>query len=597
MKIHLKNTKNKRTNTWCIALILLWGMHLPAQSQNKTFKKGQQAFQKRAYAKAASHFQKSLDRRFSKIALLNLADSQRLARQFSQAAKTYEKLVSLSTVNPKEHFHYGEVLMHLSFYQKAQNQFQKYSELQPDDPRGKALAASCGAIHQYYTDTASYRCTPFPLNSAANDGPLCFHPQGLIFASARPKATHSRTLPGATDLFLLHLTDTVTKKAAISQLQTPNSPLSESPGCYLNSELGFAFTRSTDPYSLALPQPGQQAPLAIFFLTQPEGKEPKIKPFAYNSPAYSVAHPTCSPDGQTIYFASDMPGSIGRLDLFRVERTDQGWSQPQNLGSAINTPGNESHPWIAPDGTLYFSTDGLGGLGGLDIWESKPGPDGFGTPRNIGAPFNSGFHDFSYCRHPETGNTWLTSDRNQDSGMDLFIVEEIKHQERLSTVAQKSTDSAATAPTVKPAPEKSPQQEKKPEQEKHTQQAQNTAQEENLSEQANRALNKLLDTIPAPPSPALDIHFIVQIGVFYHPVSEDFFNNLGELRSSVMLRRVGKMFKYALGPHDSQQEATAQMRVLQRKGYPDAFIVAISDGKRIPLKEATRLLENEEQKK
>ena len=91
-----------------------------------------------------------------------------------------------------------------------------------------------------------------------------------------------------------------------------------------------------------------------------------------------AAHPAISPDGLTLYFVSDIAGGFGKKDIWKVTRLRPGdsWSKPVNLGPDINTPGDELFPYSREDGTLYFSSDGQIGMGGLDIFKAVPQPDG-----------------------------------------------------------------------------------------------------------------------------------------------------------------------------------------------------------------------------
>ncbi|MEI7846205.1 MAG: OmpA family protein, partial [Chloroflexota bacterium] len=135
--------------------------------------------------------------------------------------------------------------------------------------------------------------------------------------------------------------------------------------------------------------------LKIFTSTLKEGKWVVPQPFFLNNDQYSVGHPALSPDGATLYFVSDMPGGYGETDIYVCQRTGDTWSPAVNLGATVNTPGKEMFPFIAANGDLYFSSDGLPGFGGLDLFVTRKGEKGWGVPRNLGQPINSSFDDFS----------------------------------------------------------------------------------------------------------------------------------------------------------------------------------------------------------
>jgi hypothetical protein len=119
-------------------------------------------------------------------------------------------------------------------------------------------------------------------------------------------------------------------------------------------------------------------------------------PFAYNSADYDCMHPIISKDGLRLYFSSDMKGTLGGKDIFVCELVNGAWSSPKNLGVLINTPGDEVFPHISDEGVLYFASDNLPGLGGLDIFYAEPNKDDgtFFTPKNAGTPINSQFDDY-----------------------------------------------------------------------------------------------------------------------------------------------------------------------------------------------------------
>ncbi|MDR1415946.1 MAG: tetratricopeptide repeat protein [Prevotellaceae bacterium] len=136
-------------------------------------------------------------------------------------------------------------------------------------------------------------------------------------------------------------------------------------------------------------------------------------PFEHNNPQkYSVMHPCLSSDGQTLYFASDMPGGLGGMDLWYCEKQESNgrWGAPVNLGASVNTLGNEVFPTMGADGTLYFSSNGHSGMGGLDIFFAKKENGEWTTPKNMGVPINSSADDFSLVFDPFNANAFGRAD-------------------------------------------------------------------------------------------------------------------------------------------------------------------------------------------
>lgn len=130
------------------------------------------------------------------------------------------------------------------------------------------------------------------------------------------------------------------------------------------------------------------------------------------------AHPAVSPDGQWLYFVSDMPGGKGGLDIWRVRITSAGYGGVENLGEPINTPDNEMFPTFRPNGDLYFSSDGHPGMGGLDIFIAHPGKTGRYVLEHPGYPLNSQGDDFGMTFEGVKNRGFFSSNRNDGRGWD-----------------------------------------------------------------------------------------------------------------------------------------------------------------------------------
>ncbi|MCE3226199.1 MAG: hypothetical protein K0S32_750 [Bacteroidetes bacterium] len=161
----------------------------------------------------------------------------------------------------------------------------------------------------------------------------------------------------------LYFTRTITKKETKKKTKNPNA-----------TSMMQLFSTAMNSYGLA---------------------HQEIHPFIYNSFDYHCMHPSISADGKKLYFASDMPGTLGGTDIFVCEWKDGNWDKPKNLGTNINSAGNESYPHISEEGLLYFVSDGWPGMGGLDLFYADPTKEGgFTEAENLGATMNTQFDDF-----------------------------------------------------------------------------------------------------------------------------------------------------------------------------------------------------------
>jgi outer membrane protein OmpA-like peptidoglycan-associated protein len=139
----------------------------------------------------------------------------------------------------------------------------------------------------------------------------------------------------------------------------------------------------------------------------------------FNENESDAAHPSVSVDGDRLYFASNRAGGYGGMDVYVCERMGDTWGKPVNLGPKINTSKNEVFPFVHPDGTLFFSSDGLYGKGGLDIFYTKPSTlGGFDTPKALGNQFNTDRDDFGIIVDVDMKNGYFASSRNGGSGED-----------------------------------------------------------------------------------------------------------------------------------------------------------------------------------
>lgn len=152
----------------------------------------------------------------------------------------------------------------------------------------------------------------------------------------------------------------------------------------------------------------------------------QITELPFNSDQYTCMHPALSPDGSALYFASNKPGGYGGMDLYVVKRQENGaWMTPINLGPEINTNKNEVFPFMHESGTLFFTSDGHEGFGGLDLFMIEMGGKRWGAVRNMGEPFNSKEDDLSLILNADGKRGYFASARPGGAGADDIYIFEI----------------------------------------------------------------------------------------------------------------------------------------------------------------------------
>lgn len=144
-------------------------------------------------------------------------------------------------------------------------------------------------------------------------------------------------------------------------------------------------------------------------------------PLGFCSGNYIYTHPALSADGKMMIFASDMSGTFGGLDLFVVRNTDGKWSMPENLGKSINTGMYECYPFIDEDNNLYYSSDGLPGYGGYDIFTCKYNGISWGKPVNLSQRINSADDDIAFSIDKTDGKTAFYTKRQRSAKVSMYL--------------------------------------------------------------------------------------------------------------------------------------------------------------------------------
>lgn len=158
--------------------------------------------------------------------------------------------------------------------------------------------------------------------------------------------------------------------------------------------------------------------LGIYSAELINGKWTNIKPFTYNNPLYSLCTPALTPDGERIYFSSDLPGGFGGMDLYYCERHDNEWTDPVNLGPKINTPKNESFPYACKYGKLYFASEGHNSIGGKDLFYTQEINGDWIAPVHLDSTINSTADDFGLVVDTTFENGFFSTNRRNTD--DIF---------------------------------------------------------------------------------------------------------------------------------------------------------------------------------
>lgn len=255
------------------------------------------------------------------------------------------------------------------------------------------------------------------LNSKSRDYGPVFYRNGLVFASNYKKngAQNQRTGETFSELYFAPFDPNgIPANRQMFSIDI-NSKLNEGPATFSRDNKTMFYTQNNQKGGVQKADRSGVVRLKIYEAHRgpvdwiPQGELP------FNDNSYSCLHPSLSADGKRLYFASDMPGGEGGYDIYYSDRLPEGgWTAPVNVGPPVNTPKSEITPFIHPNGTLFFASNGHDtNLGGLDIFylEEKSGER---TAVNMDAPYNSKEDDFGFIIDDELRHGFFSSDRAPD---------------------------------------------------------------------------------------------------------------------------------------------------------------------------------------
>ena len=321
---------------------------------------------------------------------------------------------------------YALVLSRNGKYMQAASLYKRYQDAIPGDPRGAAFSDAYQNMELFYKDSANYTIQKAPFSSDADDFSPAYFQNMIVFSSDRTKfsvvrSTYNWTKSSYLDLYIANPGD----KEANPFSNKLNSIYHEGPVTFSKNQDTIIFTRS-NYFNSRLHKSKEGINKLSLFEAIWDAKSKSwinIHSLPLNNDQYSNEHPALSTDGTKLYFASDKPGGMGGMDLYVSHHiTDsQGtgsWSLPINLGPGINTAGNDMFPFVDHQGNLWYASNGIPGLGGLDVFFAGKLGDGFSKPINPGYPFNTRFDDFGFITLNAGESGYLSSDRYNTFGND-----------------------------------------------------------------------------------------------------------------------------------------------------------------------------------
>ncbi len=393
--------------------------------QEGRIKKADKLYNKLAYAQAVEYYNSILKQGVdsSRVAK-QMADSYYQMRDPENAQKWYAVVIKNSPA-PKDYLRYAEVLKGTGNYKTASKYMAKYNELDATDSR-----AAAHVKNQDYFEKLTVPSDRFTLRNEENNSnqadfsPIYYGEKKVVFISNRNllgvgiKRNHKWNNEPFLNLFTATVGEEGRLETILPFSEKVNTRFHEGPAAFSKDLKTMYFTRNNYVNNKKNKSSDNIVKLKLLMSQKMDMGWSDPVEFPYNSDEYSVGHPALSDDGKTLYFVSDMPGGYGGTDLWKSEMVSGSWAKPVNLGDRINSEGNEMFPFIHSDGTLYFSSDGLLGLGGLDVFEARAGAKGFAAPENLAAPLNSNKDDFGFTVNTDKTQGYVSSNRENGKGDD-----------------------------------------------------------------------------------------------------------------------------------------------------------------------------------
>lgn len=347
--------------------------------------------------------------------------------ELDKAAKWYGELFAMKTdLEPEYYYRYAQSLRSIGENTKANEIMDKFDELSGNDTRGLLFKKNRNYLDEIKANSGRYNIEDAGINSKYSDyGTAIYYSNKIVFASARDTGSlgqrkHTWTNQYFTNLYMADLGQDMAPGTPSKFNKKINSKFHEATPNFTKDGQTMYFTRNNYLDGKKGKDGNSNTLIKIYKASLENDKWSKIIELPFNSDNYSTAHPTLSPDEKTLYFTSDMPGTSGLSDIFKVKINEDGsFGTPENLGKTINTPGRETFPYFTDENELYFASDGHPGLGGLDVFVSKINEDGnFGDVQNVGGDINSPKDDFAYLIDTKSRRGFFTSNKDGGKGYD-----------------------------------------------------------------------------------------------------------------------------------------------------------------------------------
>ncbi|QAA82581.1 cell envelope biogenesis protein OmpA [Aequorivita sp. H23M31] len=407
---------------YTILLLLAVGTTM-VTAQNSQTKKADRYYDRLQYTDAAEAYSKLIKKgEASPYVYERLANSYYFVNDTKQAETYYKKIIKGKDLDPETVYNYAQSLKANGKFGDYNTYMKQFAQMKPADSRAVAFMKNPNYLPKIIDEDAQkYKATNLgDVNSKYSDFGGTVRGNDFYFASSRNtnRKTYGWNDEPYLDIYKASIVGGVVKDAELVKGDV-NTKYHESSPAFSPDGKRMYFDRN-DYFNGKFKKDEEGInQLNIYFAENINGRWTNIQSAPFNDPEFSNSHPALSPDGNTLYFSSNRPGGIGKADIYKVTISANGtFGKPENLGSPINTEGNEGFPYVDSNGTLYFSSDGHLGMGGLDVFAADASGSGFGEVKNLGLGVNSSADDFAFTYDASKEEGYVSSNRLGGKGSD-----------------------------------------------------------------------------------------------------------------------------------------------------------------------------------
>lgn len=425
-----------------IGSLLLLSFNSYAQRM-QYLKQGNAFYKEGEYIKAIEQYEKLWNSKAGAKLLgvdakMNLANAYRVMDQPFKAKELYQEVMQYSDDRISVYLEYGKVLMSLGRYDEAIEQFKLYAQKDETSKEPSELierARNIETIQPLYPQVTIAEQPEINQEETRQVG-ITYYGDGVVFASDElDRRTEDFRSKGYLNMRVSGVNMEGNLKPSEKFYPSLNSDdRHDGPATFSRDGLHVFYSQSTNT------RDGKTV-LQIWSASYRNNKWTEPRPLEFMNQGSNYTHPSLSADGRTLYFASDMKGTFGGLDIWMSNYESGSWTYPINLGKDINTSKDDGWPFIHPDGDLYFSSKGHPGYGSYDIFRTRPLGNGVDwlPIENLGQPFNSSFNDVSFILSDDQTQGFFASNRNKSYDIVKYEIVNAEPQKLPTQIKQRTS--------------------------------------------------------------------------------------------------------------------------------------------------------------